>query len=129
MQRADALTRKCGNAKEGIEQQFFPDGTIIHYDDVSPRMAQIMVLECSLDQSEAGEQASMTECGNEPDVELDVSFWERTDAGLLIPPNSINLPESGDVDPKLEVLCACHNSGMAGHWGRHRTQELVSWNF
>ena len=86
-------------------------------------MAQIMALEYSLDQSEAGEQAVP------PDVELDASFWERTDAGLLIPPDSINLPESGDIYPKLEVLRACHDSGMAGHWGRHRTQELVSRNF
>ena len=28
MQKADALTRKTGNAKEGTEVQFFPDGTL-----------------------------------------------------------------------------------------------------
>jgi len=30
---------------------------------------------------------------------------------------------------KLEVLRQHHDSQVAGHWGRHRTQELISWNF
>ena len=97
-------------------------------------MAQIIALEFSVNQSEAGEHTSnqasesMTRCRNRLDVELDISFREHTEVGLLIPPDSINPQKSGDVDPKLEVLCEYHDSGMAGHWGRHKTQELVSRN-
>ena len=75
MQRAGALTRKCGNAKKGLEQQqFFRDGTIQgtcgerateslsssryrinlidHIDHLSPRMAQIVALEQSIEPDE-----------------------------------------------------------------------------
>ena len=147
MQRADALTRKCGSAKEGIELQFFPDGTITDnynnlinhdaHDGPSPRMMQILALEQS---SEPDDPliGSTTECGILPldtNSELDVGSWARNDAGLLIPPDKSN-KDGGDlarpgstIDSKLEVLRACHDSGSAGHWGRHRTQELVSRNF
>ena len=30
---------------------------------------------------------------------------------------------------RLEVLCQHYDSPVAGHWGRHRTQDLVSRNF
>ena len=30
---------------------------------------------------------------------------------------------------RLEVLRQHHDSHVAGHWGKYRTQELVSWNF
>ena len=56
----------------------------------------------------------------DPDIGIDISSWEYNKEGLLIPPNEAS---------KLEVLRACHDSGIAGHWGRHRTQELVSRNF
>ena len=51
---------------------------------------------------------------------IDITTWQRNHEGLLIPPNEAY---------KLEALRACHDSGIAGHWGRHRTQELVSRNF
>ena len=56
----------------------------------------------------------------DPEIGVDISSWERKEEGLLIPPNEAS---------KLEVLRACHDSGIAGHWGRHRTQELISRNF
>ena len=56
----------------------------------------------------------------DPDIGVDISSWERQEEGLLIPLNEAS---------KLEVLQTCHDSGIAGHWGRHRTQELVSRNF
>lgn len=71
------------------------------------------------------EQANDTEADNgdtvqDPDIGIDVDSWKRNSEGLLIPP---------DDACKLEVLRACHDSGIAGHWGRHRTQELVARNF
>ena len=55
------------------------------------------------------------------DVELegiDVATWEKK-TGLW------GFPQ----DYRLEVLLQHHDSHVAGHWGRHRTQELVSRNF
>ena len=55
------------------------------------------------------------------DVELeriDVATWERKN-GLWVVPQ----------EHRLEVLQQHHDSQVAGHWRRHRTQELVSWNF
>ena len=88
--KPDALSRKTGNAKEGLESQFFSQGTML-----------------SLDLPD-------------PDIGIDISSWERNHEGLLIPTNEAS---------KVEVLRAGHASGIAGHWGRHRTQELVSRNF
>ena len=55
------------------------------------------------------------------DVELegiDVANWEKKH-GLWVVPSEY----------KLEVLRQHHDSQVAGHWGRHWTQQLVSWNF
>ena len=51
---------------------------------------------------------------------IDVNTWQRNHEGLLIPPNEAY---------KLEVFRVCHDSGIAGHWGRRRMQELVARNF
>ena len=99
MIKPDALSRKRGNAKEGLESQFFPDGTILGLDHTDEDL--------DVDSPD-------------PDIGADISSWERNKEGLLIPPNEAS---------KLEVVRACHDSGIAGHWGRHRTQEMVSRNF
>ena len=55
------------------------------------------------------------------DVELegiDVATWEKEN-GLWVVPQ----------EHRLEVLRQHHDSQVAGHWGRHRIQELVSRNF
>ena len=55
------------------------------------------------------------------DVELqgiDVATWEKKNALWVVP------QEHG-----IEVLRQHHDGQVAGHWGRHRTQELVSRNF
>ena len=55
------------------------------------------------------------------DVELagsDVAIWGKKN-GLWIVPQ----------EHRLEVLRQHHDSQVAGHWRRHRTQELVSQNF
>ena len=56
MQKADALTRKTGNAKEGTKAQFFADGTLAAeplgvepLDTAEIRLMQIMALEQSLE--------------------------------------------------------------------------------
>ena len=59
--------------------------------------------------------------GNAEDIELegiDVSRWDRQNGHWLVP------QEYG-----IEVLRQHHDSQVAGQWGRHRTQELVSRNF
>ena len=62
--------------------------------------------------------------GEEEDVEdvdlggIDVATWEKR-KGL-----SVVLQEH-----RLEVLRQHHDRQVAGHWGRHQTQELVSGNF
>ena len=115
MVKADALSRKTGNAKEGIESQFFPDGTI-----ATPvkevRLMQILALESAYETSDMANGPV-----NDPEIEgIDVSTWEINKEGLRIPPNDA---------AKVEILRTCHDSGIAGHWGRHRTQELVARNF
>src|SRR5438445_2740750 len=55
------------------------------------------------------------------DVELegiDVARWDMRN-GLWVVPE----------EHRLDVLRQHHDSQVAGHWGRHRTQELVSRNF
>ena len=55
------------------------------------------------------------------DVELegiDVATWERKNGPWVVP-----------QEHRLEVLRQHHDSQMAGYWGRHQTQELVSLNF
>jgi len=49
---------------------------------------------------------------------IDVASWEKKN-GLWVVPE----------EHKLEVLRQHHDSQVAGHWGRHRTQELISRNF
>ena len=67
-----------------------------------------------------GEDENDTE-GNAEDIELegiDVSKWDKRNGLWLVP-----------EEHRLEVLRQHHDSEVAGHWGRHRTQELVSRNF
>ena len=55
------------------------------------------------------------------DVELegiDVATWEKKNGLWVV-----------RQEHRLEVLQQHHNSPVAGHWGKHRTQELVSQNF
>ena len=55
------------------------------------------------------------------DVELqgiDVATWEKKNGVCVVP-----------QEHRLEVLGQHHDSQVAGHWRRHRTQELVSQNF
>ena len=59
--------------------------------------------------------------GNADDIELagiGVSKWDHCNRLWLVP-----------EEHRLEVLRQHHDSQVAGHWGRHRTQELVSGNF
>ena len=110
MQKVDALTRKVGTAKEGIECQFFSNGTV---------SSEILALEPILEEHEL-EGHDKVEL-QDPEVdEIDVSSRNRNNEGLLIPP---------DETAKLEVLRTCHDSGIAGHWGKYWTQEMVARNF
>ena len=59
--------------------------------------------------------------GNDEDVELDVIDVSQCDKR-----NGLRLVSE---DYRLEVLRRHHDSQVTGHWGRHRTQELVSHNF
>ena len=98
MGKVDAITRRSGDAKSGIEEIFFKDGQLLSLD---------------------GE--SVEEPNDIPDPQLesiDMSLWEMKDELRIVPP-----------EYRLEVLRQCHDSKVAGHWGKHRTQELVSRNF
>ena len=56
--------------------------------------------------------------GNAEDSELeavDVSKWYKRNGLWMVPD-----------EHRLEVLRQHHDSQVAGHWGRHRTQVLVS---
>jgi len=67
------------------------------------------------------EEDDAEERGDADDVELeaiDVASWEKKN-GLWVVPE----------EHKLEVLRQHHDSQVAAHWGRHRTQELISRNF
>ena len=59
--------------------------------------------------------------GNAEDIELagiDISKWDKRNGLWMVP----------EVH-RLEVRRQHHDSQVAGPWGRHRTQELVSRNF
>ena len=56
MVKPDALSRKTGNSKEGLESQFFPDGTFLGRDH-------------------ADEALDMD--SPDPDIGADISSWER----------------------------------------------------
>src|SRR5437868_15284949 len=62
--------------------------------------------------------------GEEEDAEdmelegIDVAGWDKKN-GLWVVPE----------EHRLDVLRQHHDSQVAGHWGRQRTQELVSRNF
>jgi len=61
------------------------------------------------------------ERGDADDVELeaiDFASWEKKNGLWVVPKKH-----------KLEVLRQHHDSQVAGHWGRHRTQELILRNF
>ena len=93
MIKPDALSRKTGNAKEGLESQFFPDGTIL-----------------GLDYADRDRNRDMNSPNldlPDPDIGIDINSWERNKEGLLIPPNEAS---------KLKALRACHDSRIAGHW-------------
>ena len=67
------------------------------------------------------EEDDAEERGGADNVELEainVASWEKNN-GLWVVPE----------EHKLEVLRQHHDSQVAGHWGRHRTQELISRNF
>lgn len=54
----------------------------------------------------------------EADLEgIEVADWPKQDGLFIIPPET-----------RLEVLRQCHDSKVAGHLGKARTQELVSRN-
>ena len=61
--------------------------------------------------------------GDEEDTEdvklegIDVATWEKKNGLLVVPQEN-----------RLELLRQHHDSQVAGHWGKHRTQELVSRN-
>ena len=59
--------------------------------------------------------------GNAEDIEVEGTDITKRDKrnGLWLVPE----------EHRLEVLPQHHDSQVAGHWGRHRTQELVSPNF
>ena len=59
--------------------------------------------------------------GNADDMELegiDVSKWDNRKGLWLVPEQH-----------RLELLRQDHDRQVAGYWGRHRTQELVSGTF
>ena len=67
------------------------------------------------------EEDDVAEREDADDVELegiDVASWEKKDGLWVVP-----------AEHRLEVLRQHHDSQVAGHWGRHRTQELISRNF
>ena len=56
-----------------------------------------------------------------PDTHIDIDCltWKKSSNGLLIVPQ----------EHRQTVLKQCHDSEVTGHWGKHRTQELVSRDF
>jgi len=68
-----------------------------------------------LEEDDAGER----EDADDGELEaIDVASWEKKN-GLWIVPE----------EHRLEVLRQHHDSQVAGHWGRYRTQELILRNF
>ena len=60
----DALSRKTGVAKEGLESEFFPVGTILGLDYASDRDMNSPNLDLP-----------------DPDIGIDISSWERNQEG------------------------------------------------
>ena len=98
MGKPDALTRRVGNEKAGAEESIFALG-------------QLMQL--------SGDVNVAEDVVKDVEIEgIDCANWDRDETGLLkVPENHIN-----------DILCQCHDSKIAGHWGQEKTQ-LVSRNF
>ena len=107
MEKPDALTRRSGEEKSGAEERIFEEGQLkIHEIELGMRLL-------AMDGIEAEEVEDIQLDG------IDCAGWERDSFGLL------KVPEVY----KQEVLRQCYDSKVVGHWGRHRTQELVSRDF
>ena len=64
---------------------------------------------------------NVSEVEDTKDVELKIihmAIWEKKN-GLCVVPQ----------EHRLEVLPQHHDSQVAGHWGKHRTQQLILQNF
>ena len=108
MGKPDALTRRTGEEKSGADERIFEEGQLSIY-EVEEGMRLL-----EMDGIEVEEAAAIELDG------IDCARWERDQtSGLLIVPEEF----------KHEVFKQCHDSKVAGQWGRHRTQELVSRNF
>ena len=98
MSKPDALSKRSGQEKSGMDAKFFEQGQLL-----------------DLEKDEIDNE------DNVDDIELDgreVSKWDKRNRLCLVP-----------EEHRLEVLQQHHDSQVAGHCGRHRTQELVTRNF
>ena len=85
MQKADALTRKTGNAKEGTEAQFFADGTLaaewlgteqLDTSIVEIRLIQIMALEPSWENELSTERQNKLSVERQNELPgIDITTW------------------------------------------------------
>ena len=120
MGKPDAITRHAGEEKSRAEERIFAEGQLQLPPDSEPLTsddaAEIVYLEEIL--QELGE-VNIEEDAEDIELSIDCMSWTKVPNGLLLVPE----------EHTQEVLCQCHDSHMAGHWGKHRTQELVSRNF
>ena len=123
MGKPEAFTRRTGNEKSGAEERIFAPGQLeidagLKDDRLEDMRHEDNIYRCLLMSLEGHNDV---EYGAE-DVDIDgidCAEWGRDEEGLLkVPDNHIN-----------DMLRQCHDSKVAGHWGRTRTQELVSRNF
>ena len=98
--RADALSRAIDGGVAGSEEAMFQEG-------------QLLVSEMvGTDESEDVEM-------QEPIADERLSWDKMEESGLLLVPE----------DKRVEILAEHHDSGIAGHWGIARTQELITRNY
>ena len=131
----DTITRRAGEEKSGAEERIFAEGQLqlppnselppeSPDSELSPDSepstsddaAENVYLEEIL--QELGE-VNIEEGAEDVELSIDCTSWTKAPNGLLLVPE----------EHKQEVLRQCHDSHVAGHWGKHRTQELVSRNF
>ena len=127
MGKPDVLTRRSGDEKSGAEERMFKEGQLHQIDDTKAKADSGDKLQVIKDVVPADLLALDGINPEDVDMEaqdialegIDCAAWERNADGLL------KVPE----EYKKEVLRQCHDSKVAGHWDRHRTQELVSRDF
>ncbi|KAF8752550.1 hypothetical protein RHS01_07625 [Rhizoctonia solani] len=128
--KPDALSRQSDHANiPPANQTMLPDLVFANVALVMPEKELQRQIELSLDQDKSLEeilQFLQNESKAPPSIKQAFKDYQM-EAGLLFYQGQIVVPDVGTL--RMDLLRVFHNSPLAGHPGRQRTLELISWNY